>query len=250
MAGDGGAEELARALAHDEIVPYLQPLVELRTERTAGFEVLARWLHPTRDVVQPLEFIPIAERSGLIGALNERLLHRACAAAADWPADIRLAVNVSPSQLRDPTLPERLQAIAEGARFPLRRLSVEITEKTVIEDFDVARRIFGILKSLGVQIALDDFGIGYSGLRRLQLLPFDALKIDAAFVESIATQQESRTIVAAIVNLCHSLGLTAVAEGIETRDQADMLRQLDCDHGQGWLFGRPMPLAEVPSSLR
>jgi PAS domain S-box-containing protein len=244
------ASELRRALESKEMVPYFQPLVDLRTERILGFEVLARWHHPIRQLVLPGEFIPAAENCGLIGALTESLLHQSCLAATAWPSDILISVNLSPSQLRDRALPGRIHRCAERSGFPPNRLSFEITEGSVVEEFETAARVLRSLKSLGVTLALDDFGTGYSGLRHLQMLPFDVLKIDATFISNMESQKESRKIVAAIVGLSQNLGLTTVAEGIENQKQSDMLRWLGCDHGQGWLFGRPVPASEVTTVLQ
>jgi len=241
--------ELVRALDLGEIVPYFQPLVDLETGRLLGFEVLARWLHPVHQIIPPLEFIPLAEKAGLIGVLTERLLHQACLAAADWPAEIRLSVNISPLQLHDSAMPERLHEVAEQARFPLNRLIFELTEGALIEDINVARSTLGNLKSLGAHLALDDFGTGYSGLRHLQMLPFDMLKLDASFVRTMTSHRESRKIVAAVMGLCQNLGLTSVAEGIESQSHWDMLRCLGYRTGQGWLFGRPAPAAQASAMV-
>jgi EAL domain-containing protein (putative c-di-GMP-specific phosphodiesterase class I) len=237
--------ELKRALVNHEVVPYLQPIVDLRSRRTIGFEILARWLHPAGQMIHPAEFIPVAEKAGLIGALSEALLQHACSAASAVRADFQLALNLSPSQLRDPALPKRLQRIAEDAGISFGRLSFEITEGSFVDDFDLAFRILGNLKALGARVALDDFGTGYSGLRNLQMLPFDTIKIDAEFVRTMTTRTESRKIVAAVVGLSQNLGLTLVAEGIESQGQLDMLRCLGCSVGQGWLFGRPVPAAQA-----
>lgn len=243
------ASELPGALQRNEIVPYYQPIVDLQTRRIVGFEVLARWHRAPHQIINPLEFIPLAEKAGLIGDLTERQLHNACLAAADWPADIQLSVNISPLLLQDAAMPDRLHRIASEARCPFRRLVFEITESVEVEDFDIARSILGNLKSLGAHLALDDFGTGYSGLRYLQMLPFDQLKLDAAFVRTMTTHRESRKIVAAVMGLCQSLGLAAVAEGIESDSQLEMLCSLGYGSGQGWLFGRPAPTAEVSATL-
>ncbi len=241
--------DLVRALDLDEIVPYYQPLVDLQTGRLVGFEVLARWFHPIHQIIHPSDFIPLVEKAGLIGALTERLLHQACVAAADWPVEIRLSVNISPLQLYDSAMPERLHEVAGQARFPLNRLMFEVTEAALIEDIDLARSTLVNLKSLGAHLALDDFGTGYSGLRHLQMLPFDMLKLDASFVRTMTTHRESRKIVAAVMGLSQNLGLIPVAEGIESESQWDMLRCLGYRTGQGWLFGRPAPAAQASAML-
>ena len=211
--------------------------------------MLARWLRFGVPVACPAHFIPLAERAGLIRLLSENLLEQACIVATTWPAGVGLSVNVPPSLLHKALLPDRLQEITERAGFPLHRLSLEITEGTMMEDLEAARSIFEKLKSLGVQIALDDFGTGYSGLRRLLMLRFDVLKIDKVFIKAMSTQREARNIVAAIVGLCADLGVTSVAEGVERQQEADLLYSLGCKTGQGWLFGRPMPAASVTTRL-
>ncbi len=243
------ASELPRALEQNEIIPYYQPLVDLQTRRVIGFEVLARWHHPVHKVIYPADFICLAEQSGLIGALTERLLRQACLEALDWPGETTLSVNLSPLQLRDTAMPERLHQLAEQAQFPFHRLTFEITEGAIIQDFDLARAVLGNLKSLGSHLAVDDFGTGFSGLRHLQLLPFDTLKLDAAFVRTMTGHRETRKIVAAVMGLCQCLGLAAVAEGIESQDQLEMLRSLGYHSGQGWLFGRPAPAAQASAML-
>jgi EAL domain-containing protein (putative c-di-GMP-specific phosphodiesterase class I) len=244
-----GAEQLAHALDRQEIVPYFQPQVELRSNRIVGFEALARWLRSGVTVACPADFIPLAERSGLIRTLSESLLGQACAAAATWPAGVRLSINMPPSLMHEALLPERLQEITERAGLPLHRLSLEITEATMLDDLEVARPIFERVRSLGVQIALDDFGTGYSGLRRLLMLRFDTIKIDRVFIEAMATKREASNIVAAIVRLCGDLGVTSVAEGVERQQQAEQLRSMGCEIGQGWLFGRPMAMATAAERL-
>ncbi len=231
--------ELRQAIIDDAIVPHYQPLVSLKTGALIGCEMLARWPHPSRGMVSPVEFIPIAEDIGLIGAMTERLLARACQDAAAWPSSIVLACNISPLHLRDPALTNMLRMVLETSRLPPDRLELEITESALVFDIGLARGLLDQLKGLGVRLALDDFGTGYSSLRHLQVLPFDKIKIDRSFVASMATDVESGKIVSAVIGLSQSLGLETVAEGIETEDVAALLRALGCDVGQGWLFGRP-----------
>lgn len=240
--------ELRQAIANDAITPHFQPLVEMDTERLIGFEMLARWPHPTRGMVSPAEFVPVAEDSGLIGPMTDGLLRRACRVATTWPTAISLACNVSPFQLRDRSLPAMVRAALDESGLPPHRLELEITESALVGDLDLARDILGELKALGIRLALDDFGTGYSSLRHLEMLPFDKLKIDAGFVGAMVGNVESRKIVAAVVGLGQSLGLTTVAEGVEEPETAALLRDLGCDIGQGWLFGRPGS-AEAASAL-
>ena len=252
--GAGGVGELMhraerrQAVADDEIVPYFQPLVEMDTGRPIGVEMLARWPHAIRGMVSPVQFIPVVENLGLIGTMTDNLIRQACRAAAGWPEGIVLACNISPLQLRDPDLPEMIRRTLEETGLPAHRLELEITENALVGDLDMARSLLRQLKALGVRLALDDFGTGYSSLRHLKSLPFDKLKIDASFVRVMADDEESRKIVSAVIGLGRSLGLTTVAEGVETEDIAALLRGLGCDVGQGWLFGRPAA-AEATTAL-
>jgi PAS domain S-box-containing protein len=241
--------DLRSAIDNQEIVPWFQPIVDLRTGLLSGFEVLARWRHPQRGIVLPAEFIPLAERTALIGPLMDVLLVQACEAAAAFPGHLTLSVNVSPLQLRDRLLPEQMQGAMERGGFSFQKLIVEITESALVPNLDLAASIAKELKALGAQLALDDFGTGYSSLRHLQTLPFDKIKIDASFVQSMMSQRESRKIVAAVVGLGLSLGLETVGEGIEEKEQADLLFSLGCDLGQGWWYGRPMPATELAAIL-
>ena len=237
--------ELRAALAAGQVTPYYQPLVELSTGDIKGYEVLSRWAHPTEGMIMPEVFIPIAEDTGLIGELTTRVLVQACLDARAWPEDATMAVNISPVQLRDKRLPQRLLAIIRETGFPADRLEVEITENALVEDFPQAKQILTALKAAGVRIALDDFGTGYSSLNHLRELPFDKLKIDRSFIASMETCEDSRKIVDAILGLGHSLGLVTVAEGVEDIASADRLALLGCQLGQGFWFGHPSPVAET-----
>jgi PAS domain S-box-containing protein len=243
------ANDLRRALEKNEIIPYFQPLVELRTGLLSGFEVLARWLHPVRGLITPDQFIPLAEDAGLNGLLTGTLLRAVFASAKDIPGHLTLSVNISLTQLTDFSLPKHIRAAAEQASFPLNRLILEITESALVANTEQAYRIATELKEQGSRLALDDFGTGYSSLRHLQSLPFDELKVDASFVRSMGHTRESRKIAAAIVGLGNSLSLTTVAEGVESQTTADMLLWLGCDLGQGWLYGRPVPPEQLPEVL-
>ncbi len=234
--------ELRDAVANGQIVPHFQPLVGMTNGRVIGFEVLARWQHPTRGMVPPGEFIPIAEQVGLIGPMTGHLLRRACGIAATWPSDTFVACNVSPLQLRDRSLPGMVRTALQESGLPPHRLELEITESALVGDLALARDVLNEVKSLGVRLALDDFGTGYSSLHHLKMLPFDKVKIDASFVGAMTRDLGSRKIVSAVVGLGQSLDLTTVAEGVEDQETAAMLRELGCDVGQGWLFGRPVPV--------
>jgi len=242
-------DDVRRGIENDEFVPFFQPLVTLRTGQLAGFEVLARWHHPTAGVLSPDRFIPIAEQNGWIDALTKRLMQKTFEAGRLIPEPLTLAFNVSPLQLHDLSLPKRIQSAAEDLGFPLQRVVIEVTESAVVDNVERAQTISNELKALGCKIALDDFGTGYSSLLHLQSLPFGELKVDRSFVGSMIQRRESRKIVAAVVGLGQSLGLTTVAEGIETREQAEMLLWLGCELGQGWLFGRPAPAEDLPATI-
>jgi len=238
------ASELRRALDRDEFFPAFQPIVELRTGQLTGFELLARWQHATPD-----EFIPWFEASGLSGRLTQTLLEKAFASAPLAKSALHLSFNLSPIQLQDPGVPALIAACAQRAGFSPDRLVIEVTESALLKDLDRANAIACELKQLGCRLALDDFGTGYSSLRHLESLPFDKLKVDKSFVGSMTEVRESRKIVAAVVGLGQSLGLTTVAEGIETPAQASMLLWLGCDLGQGWLYGKAAPMHEIPRMI-
>jgi PAS domain S-box-containing protein len=241
--------EVRSAVESDAVVPCFQPIFELRTGRLNGFEVLARWQHPQLGLVLPENFIALAEENGLIGRLGYQILRKAFTSAPMLPEPLVLAVNVSPIQLQDPNLPSQIREAAEAAGFPLKRLVVEITESALVNNPEGAQKIAVELKALGCRLALDDFGTGYSSLRHLQALPFDELKIDRSFVQSMTSERESRKIVASVVGLGYSLGLSTVAEGVETEEQADMLLWFGCDIGQGWLYGQPLPADHIPDMV-
>ena len=228
---------------------YFQPQVELRTGRLKGFEALARWRHPVHGSISPDIFIPLAEESGLIGLLSQTLLRRVFSVAATVPGNLSISFNLSALQFHDRSLPEQIYSAAQQAHFSLKRLILEITESALIDNIDQANSIAQELKALDIRLALDDFGTGYSSLRHLQALPFDEIKIDASFIRAMSNTRESRKIVAAVVGLGHSLGLTTVAEGIESKPQANTLLWLACDLGQGWLYGPPVPASDLSSFL-
>lgn len=238
------------ALDRDELEPCFQPVVELHTGRLDSFEVLARWRHPQHGLVLPENFISLADENGLIGRLMEQIMRKAFLSASVVPAPLLLAVNISPTQLHDSTLPGQIGRLAEEGGFPLDRLAIEITESGLIENLDLAQKIARELKDMGCKLSLDDFGTGYSSLRHLQALPFDVLKVDRSFVISMTNKRESRKIAAAIVGLGRSLGLITVAEGVETEEQAEMLLWLGCGMGQGWFYGRPLTADRIPEMVK
>jgi EAL domain-containing protein (putative c-di-GMP-specific phosphodiesterase class I) len=244
------AEQVRAGLRNNEFVPFFQPVVLLQTGEVAGMEVLARWQHGSLGIVPPGAFIGIAEQEGLIGELTVMLMEKSFKAATMLPEPQWLAFNISPHLMHDLALPAQIREAANAAAFPLNRVLIEITESALFVDLQHAQTISAELKALGCRLALDDFGTGYSSLLHLQSLPFDELKVDRSFVNSMAERRQSRKIVSAVIGLGQSLGLTTVAEGVETEEEAEMLLLLGCEMGQGWLFGRPVPaerLNEVTS---
>jgi diguanylate cyclase (GGDEF)-like protein len=233
--------DLRSGIARGEFVPFFQPIVRLPSEDLVGFEVLARWNHPTKGLIAPNDFIPVAEQTGLIGDLFYDLLRQACSTAQHWPGHLRISVNVAPQQLQDSLLPQRILAILSETGFAPRRLEVEITETAIINDLQAARTALMSLQNIGVKIALDDFGTGYSSLYHLKELRFDKLKIDRSYVTSLMQGSEGAKLVDAIIQLGASLGMETTAEGIETSSNLDWLSRQGCTFGQGFLFGQPMP---------
>ncbi|MDE3200765.1 MAG: EAL domain-containing protein [Acidobacteriota bacterium] len=233
--------DLRESLERNELVPYFQPLVDLRSGDVFGFEVLARIERPGRDLILPGEFIAIAERTGLIDEITRQISVKAMQVLAGIPTPYTLSINISPHQLQSANLIGKIERLTRQTGFSPERLHIEITEGALIDNMAQAREVFAGLRKLGCKLAMDDFGTGYSSLHHLQGLPFNTLKVDRSFVSSMTRERESRKIVAAVLGLGHSLGLETLAEGVETDEQAEMLVQMGCDQGQGWLFGRPMP---------
>ncbi|HYD88234.1 MAG TPA: EAL domain-containing protein [Vitreimonas sp.] len=229
--------ELRTAIPNGDIVPYFQPVVRLDTGELAGFEVLARWPHRDRGMISPVSFIPVAEDAGLVDAMFWALLAQACRKALDAPGEFVLAVNISPSQVRDQWFPEKVLRTLRETGFPAQRLEIEVTESAMIGDVARAKSALLSLKNQGVQIALDDFGTGYSSLFLLRELPIDKLKIDQSFVARILTDRENATIVGALVGLGKALGLKVTAEGVEDEATAEALRAMGCEFAQGFLYG-------------
>ena len=241
--------EVRRAVAEQEIQPYFQPIVDLRTGKVAKFEMLARWQHPTHGMVTPDRFIPIIEQYGLINDFTLSMLRRGCRAAKAWPADISMSINLTTEEVCDPATPLRILGAAMECDFPPMRLEVEITEKALVKDFAIAKQVMAALRSAGVKILLDDFGAGYSGLGYLRELAFDCIKIDRTFISTLPTQTESRKIIKAIQGLAESLDLTTVAEGIETKEILDAVNGVGCTYGQGYFFAKAMPAGDVAAFL-
>jgi diguanylate cyclase (GGDEF)-like protein len=227
-------------LEHDQFVPYFEPQLDLETGEIVGFEVLARWIHPLSGVILPDRFIGVAEEIGLIGRLSERIIREALAQAIDWDPAIKISVNISPVQLTDAWLAQRIVRLLTEIGFPAERLVVEITESSLFTDLDVAGSIVTSLKNQGVRLALDDFGTGFSSLSHLRSLPFDVIKIDRSFVANIHSNKESSAIIRAVTTLAGALEVPVYVEGIETEADHAAVLGLGCAVGQGWYFGKPM----------
>jgi diguanylate cyclase (GGDEF)-like protein len=237
--------ELRHAISAEELVLHYQPLARTGDGEVVGFEALVRWEHPTRGLVPPLSFIPLAEESGLILPLGEWALRRACETAATWERPLRVAVNLSPLQLHQPGLPKTVAAILEETGLDAGRLELEITESALFTDQERALTHLHALKGLGVRIAMDDFGTGFSSLSTLQSFPFDKIKIDKSFVENIDKDSRAKVIVRAVLGLGRSLDIPVVAEGVETPEQLEFLRGEACAEVQGYLIGRPATGSDI-----
>jgi diguanylate cyclase (GGDEF)-like protein len=237
--------DLRQAIQDGGLEVYYQPCLSLQDNTITGCEALLRWRHPQRGMISPAEFVPIAEETGLINPLGEWVLTTACAEAASWPVDVRLAVNVSPVQFKSGTLALKVIAALAASGLAASRLELEITEAVLIRDDDAALAVLHQLRAIGVRIALDDFGTGYSSLSYLQRFPFDKIKIDRCFVTDIAEPEGSSSIVQAVVNIAADRRMTTTAEGVETEQQRDLLRKLGCSEMQGYLFSPPKPAAEI-----
>jgi predicted signal transduction protein with EAL and GGDEF domain len=234
---------LRAAIPRGEIVPYFEQQVDLATGKLYGFEVLARWEHPTRGLISPDLFIPIAEETGMIAEMSLSIMHQAFTAARDWDPSLNLAVNISPWQLRDAWLAQKIIKVLTETGFPAHRLELEITESALFENLALAQSIVGSLKNQGAKLALDDFGTGYSSLAHLRALPFDRIKIDKSFVISLNESADSAAIVNAIVSLGDSLNLPITAEGVEDAAIEARVKALGCAKAQGWYYGKPLSIA-------
>lgn len=208
-----------------------------------GFEILSRWRHPERGYVPPSQFIALAEENSLVHELGVAVLRRACAEAVRWRNPLEIAVNISPLQFQQGDLPEQILAILMETGLPASRLELEITETVLMTDFDRALSMLRRLKALGLRIAMDDFGTGWSSLSSLQAFPFDKVKIDRIFIDKIGRHKQADVIVRAILGLCRSLEIPVLAEGVETEEQLEFLRREGCDELQGYLLARPAPIA-------
>jgi diguanylate cyclase (GGDEF)-like protein len=247
------AADLHRALERNELILHYQPQVDTRTGRIIGAEALVRWQHPTRGLVPPGVFIPVAEETGLIQPIGAWVIQTACAQAREWrQAGIPLpsiSVNVSVRQFMRKDLIDTLVKIIKHTQVDAQTLELEVTESLIMNNADEFISTLKKLKDVGIKIAIDDFGTGYSSLNYLKRMPVDRLKVDQSFVRDIEKDPESSTIVEAIINLGHSLKLGVIAEGVETAEQLEFLRQRGCDEFQGYHFSRPVPSAQFSALL-
>jgi diguanylate cyclase len=241
--------DLEAAIEREELFLVYQPFLDLRENRITGFESLLRWRHPARGLVSPLEFIALAEESGLIHSIGDWVVRRACQALAQWPADIRVAVNVSAVQFQNANILQTFVKALADSRVAPGRLEIEITESILLSKYDSAASVLNSLLELGVTVALDDFGTGYSSLTYLRRLPFSRIKIDQSFVRDMLVQPDCAAIVKSVIALARDLKIGVVAEGVESTAQLDYLRQTNCDEVQGYLIGRPMQANDVLALL-
>jgi diguanylate cyclase (GGDEF)-like protein len=241
--------DLRAALAQGAFELHYQPQVDLRSDRVTGCEALLRWRHPVRGMVSPADFVPVAEETGLIEEIGQFVLRTACAEAAAWPADVRIAVNVSPIQFRSETLSLKVASVLSETGLDPRRLELEITEAVLIADDDAALATLNQLRALGVHIALDDFGTGYSSLQYLQRFPFDKIKIDRSFVKEVTRNSSSASIIRAVVSIAADRNMVTTAEGVETLQQRETVQNLGCTQMQGFLFSAARPAQEIRALL-
>jgi len=245
--------DLREAMAAGDLQLHYQPIVDLRTDRIAGAEALLRWTHPQRGLVPTATFVAIAEDFGLIHGLGRFALEHACADASQWPElagePLFVSVNLSVRQLRDPGLPQQIAATLNRHKIACKRLHVELTESALLDSEPLALSALAELRRLGIRIWLDDFGTGFSGLSHLRRVPVDGVKIDRSFVQDLLTDRDDLALTSAIIAMASSLGIEAVAEGVETAAQLEILRNLRCDLGQGYWLGYPMPQADLLALL-
>lgn len=241
--------DLAGAVAREELFLVFQPFLDLGENRITGFEALLRWQHPSRGLVPPSEFIPIAEETGLIHEIGEWVIRRACATLADWPEDIRVAVNFSAAQFHNTGILQTVVQALADAKIAPHRLEIEITESMLLSKYGSAASILNALLELGATVALDDFGTGFSSLTYLRKLPFSRIKIDQSFIRDMLVQPDCAAIVKSVISLARDLNIDVVAEGVETADQLEYLRQISCDEVQGYLVGRPVSAEGVQALL-
>jgi len=221
----------------------------MQTEHVTGFEALIRWHHPERGMIPPLEFISVAEDTGLIVPIGDWVLRQACLEAATWPSDVKIAVNLSPVQFKSKGLLLSVMSALAASGLSAKRLELEITESVLLQDADATLAILHELRGLGVRISMDDFGTGYSSLSYLRKFPFDKIKIDQSFIFDMSAHNDSLAIVRAVIAMGSGLGIATTAEGVETAEQFKQLKLEGCTEVQGYLFSPPRPAGEVKGLL-
>jgi diguanylate cyclase (GGDEF)-like protein/PAS domain S-box-containing protein len=241
--------DLRLALAAGQLEVFYQPQIDVRAQRVAGFEALLRWRHPSKGLVPPDRFIPLAEETGMIVPIGAWVLQQACMAASAWPDGMKVAVNLSPVQFKSRDLVAAVEAALDASGLPPNRLELEITETVMMQDTNATLATLHTLRDLGIQVAMDDFGTGYSSLSYLRRFPFDRIKIDQSFVREMETETDCIAIVRAVTTLGHDLGMATTAEGVETREQFDALTRAGCTEVQGYLFSPAVPGGAVPELL-
>lgn len=242
--------DLRHAVTRNQLELHYQAQVETFSDRIVGFEALVRWRHPTKGLIPPASFIPLAEETGIIMRLGEWVMRKACMDAASWPVPVRVAVNVSAAQFKDRDLAKVVGRILEETGLPASRLEIEITESLLLRDVETNLNTLRELKTLGVRISMDDFGTGYSSLMNLRSFPFDKIKIDQSFVGDIERRPDAAAIVRAVLALGSSLGMVTCAEGVETSEQLSYLRNEGCEEMQGYYYSKPKPVEEIVGLLR
>jgi diguanylate cyclase (GGDEF)-like protein len=242
--------DLRDAIARCQFEVHYQPFFDVQTGNRQGLEALVRWRHPTRGLIPPDQFIPLAEETGLIVALGEWVLRRACDDATSWPVDIKVAVNLSPVQFKQADLFDVIESALRNSGLPPKRLEIELTESVLLEKAVENHAFMQKLKCIGISLALDDFGTGYSSLSCLTAFPFDKIKIDKSFIANLTDSHKSSAIISSIVTLACGLDMSVTAEGVETREQFERLRTLGVNFAQGYLLGYPVPITELESQLR
>jgi len=238
-------QDLRKALPAGEFELHYQPVVNLASKEISGFEALIRWNHPTKGMISPASFIPLAEEIGFIVPIGEWVIKQACATAAQWPDNLHIAVNISAVQFRNPGLMQVITGALAASGLNPARLEIEITETVLLHNKEATLAVLHQLRALGIRIAMDDFGTGYSSLTYLQSFPFDKIKIDRSFVKDITENSGSLNIVRAVAALANGMGMTATAEGVETNEQLDRIVSEGCTEMQGFLFSRPLPAREI-----
>jgi EAL domain-containing protein (putative c-di-GMP-specific phosphodiesterase class I) len=241
--------DLRRALVTKEFEVHYQPIFDLSSNEICGFEALIRWKHPSRGLVSPGEFIPIAEEIGVIVQIGHWVLHEACMEATRWPSNLKIAINLSPAQFKSPRLLASVVSALSKSGLPAARLELEVTESVLLQESDSTMNILHQLRGLGIRISMDDFGTGYSSLSYLRSFPFDKIKIDQSFIQD-GERDSSIAIIRAVTGLSNSLGMSTTAEGVETLEQLARARHEGVTEIQGYLIGPPRPADQVPEMLK